>query len=120
MQGPALARYLGFPGFALDHVADVPSHSYPGLTPLEGRLPVVIYSHGWSGFRTVVIDQLESLASHGYLVLAADHTYGAIATRFPDDGSVVPLDERARPDEETTDPEDYQVAGRGPCGDLHR
>ncbi len=110
VQGPALARYLGFPGFVLDHVTDVPSHSYPGLTPLEGRLPVVIYSHGWSGFRTVAIDQLESLASHGYLVLAADHTYGAIATRFPDDGSVVYLDERALPDEETTDPEDYQVA----------
>lgn len=110
VQGPALARYLGFPGFLFDHVEDVPSHSYPGLPPLEGRLPVVLYSHGWTGFRTIAIDQLELLASRGYLVLAADHTYGAIATRFPDDGSVVYLDERALPDEETTDPDDYELA----------
>lgn len=108
--GPALAERLGFPGFFLGHVDDVSSSSYPNATPLSGRVPVVLYSHGWTGFRTIAINQMESLASHGYLVLAADHVYGSIATRFPDTGEVVYLDPRALPDEEQTDPDDYEDA----------
>jgi pimeloyl-ACP methyl ester carboxylesterase len=108
--GPALARRFGFPGFVLDHTEDVRSSAIEGALPLEGRIPVVLYSHGWGGFRTIAIDQLESIASHGYLVLAADHTYGSVAVRFPDTGDVVYLDERALPDEETTDPDDYEDA----------
>ncbi len=108
--GPALARRFGFPGFVLDHVDEVRSSSFPGAQPLDGRLPVVLYSHGWAGFRTLALNQLESIASHGYLVLAADHAHGAIASRFPDTGEVVYLDERALPDEQTTDPDDYQDA----------
>ena len=110
VQGPALARHLGFPAFVLGHVEEVPGHSHPGAPALEGRLPVVLYSHGWTGFRTIAVDQLESLASHGYLVLAADHTYGAIATRFPDSGEVLELDPRALPDEEEVSEEEYEDA----------
>lgn len=98
--GPAMSRRLGFPWFFLDHVADLPSHSYADAPILSGRLPVVVYSHGWTGFRSVALDQMESLASHGYVVIAPDHTYGAIATRFPD-GEVVPLDPDALPDEDS-------------------
>lgn len=108
--GPALARSFGFPGFMLDHVSEVRSHSYPGAEPLSGRIPVVLYSHGWGGFRSVALDQMESIASHGYLVLAADHAYGAVASRYPDTGEVVYLDERALPEEEETDPDDYEDA----------
>ena len=32
---------------------------------------------------TIAVNQAESLASHGYIVVAADHTYGAVSTRFP-------------------------------------
>jgi hypothetical protein len=110
--GPALSRSFGFPGFMLSYVDEVRSHAYPGALPLMGRIPVVLYSHGWGGFRSVALDQMESIASHGYLVLAADHTYGAIATRFPDTGEVVYLDERALPDEEETDPDDYEDASQ--------
>lgn len=108
--GPALARRLGFPGFFLNHVRDVKSDSYAAGTLLDGRIPVVIYSHGWTGFRTVAINQMESLASHGYLVLAADHAYGAIATRYPDTGEVVYLDERALPEEEEVSADEYEDA----------
>ncbi|MDH3250024.1 MAG: dienelactone hydrolase family protein [Acidimicrobiia bacterium] len=108
--GPALSRRFGYPGFMLNHVRDVRSSAFEGAEPLDGRIPVVLYSHGWGGFRTVAVDQMESIASHGYLVLAADHTYGSVAVRFPDSGDVVYLDERALPDEETTDPDDYEDA----------
>ncbi|MDH4115783.1 MAG: dienelactone hydrolase family protein [Acidimicrobiia bacterium] len=108
--GPALARRLGFPGFFLGHTDDVPSHSQTDAAPLPGRFPVILSSHGWTGFRTINLNQVESLASHGFIVIAPDHTYGSIAVRFPSDGSVVEYDERALPPEEDVDPDDYQEA----------
>jgi predicted dienelactone hydrolase len=107
--GPAMARRLGFPGFFLGHVGDVTGVGRTGLTILSGRLPVVLYSHGWTGFRTIALNQLESLASHGFLVIAPDHAYGAIASRFPD-GEVVLADPNALPEGEGVDEDDYQEA----------
>jgi pimeloyl-ACP methyl ester carboxylesterase len=97
--GPAMSEHLGFPGFFLDHTADIPSHSVADAPPLDGRFPVVLSSHGWSGFRTINLPQIESLASRGFMVIAPDHPFGAVATRFPSDGSVARLDPRALPDE---------------------
>lgn len=107
--GPALASRLGFPGFFLSHVGDVRSSSYDSPDAVSGRLPVVIYSHGWTGFRSIAIHQMESLASRGFIVLAPDHTYGAVATVFPN-GIDVEYDPRALPDEEEVGTEDYLEA----------
>ncbi len=96
--GPTIARYLGLPSFFLDHVALVATHSYPNapLNPSAAPYPVVIYSHGWNGFRTVNLNQSEALASHGYIAVAVDHTYGAMLTVFPD-GRVAPNNPAALP-----------------------
>lgn len=102
--GPAMSQWLGFPGFFLSHTNEVLSSSLPAAAPLDGRFPLVLSSHGWSGFRSINLNQIESLASHGFVVAAPDHTYGSIAVRFPDDGSVVYLDERALPSNEQKDP----------------
>ena len=84
--GPTIARYLNLPSFFLDHVGLVVTNSYPDapLNPGQAPYPVVIYSHGWNGFRTVNLNQSEALASHGYIAVAVDHTYGAMLTVFPD------------------------------------
>jgi dienelactone hydrolase len=108
--GPAMAERLGLPSFFLSHTDEVTSHSYSGAPPLEGEFPLVLSSHGWTGFRTINLNQIESLASHGFVVIAPDHTYGSIAVRFPDDGTVALLDPRALPSEEETEPEAYQEA----------
>jgi hypothetical protein len=108
--GPAMSRRLGFPGFFLSHTRYSSSHSFEGAIPLSGLFPLVMYSHGWTGFRTIAVNQAESLASNGYVVIAADHTYGAVATRFPD-GTVVGFDPAALPDEATVEPEVYDEAG---------
>ena len=108
--GPALAERLGFPGFFLSHVGDISSSSYDGASAASGRLPVVIYSHGWTGFRTIALHQIESLASRGFIVLAADHTYGSVAEVFPN-GEVVTYDPRALPDEDTVEAEQFLEAG---------
>lgn len=96
---PALARHLGFPGWFLNHTRYTEANSSEGAPLADGTFPVVIYSHGWSGFRNVAVNQMESLASNGYIVIAPDHTYGAVATRF-EDGDVAELDPEALPEEE--------------------
>jgi dienelactone hydrolase len=101
-----LARYLGLPPWFLDHARYTTSTAIPGATPDGTGLPVVIYSHGWRGYRTVAVDQAERLASHGFIVLAADHTYGAIATRF-EDGTVAEWDPAALPPEDEVSAEEF-------------
>jgi dienelactone hydrolase len=95
----------------LSHTKYTVSHSYDGATVADGSFPIVIYSHGWTGFRTVALNQIESLVSNGYIVIAADHTYGAIATVFPD-GEVVKADPAALPDETTVDAHTYNAAAQ--------
>jgi hypothetical protein len=107
--GPAMANRLGFPGFFLSHAADVQSFSYDAPEPVSGRLPVVIYSHGWTGFRSIALNQMETLASRGFIVIAPDHAYAAVASVFPN-GRVVEYDPRALPDEEDVGAEAYRVA----------
>ncbi len=106
-----MSRRLGFPGFFLSHTRYSRSHSFEGAAPLSGLFPLVMYSHGWTGFRTIAVNQAESLASHGYVVVAADHTYGSVSTRFPDGTDRRASIPAALPDETTVEPEVYAEAG---------
>lgn len=93
----AAAREVGFPAFALDHLSLVESHAVADAPIAQGGpFPVVVYAHGWRGFRDIHASQLESLASHGYIVAAADHTYAALATVLPG-GVTAELDPAALP-----------------------
>ena len=40
----------------------------------DGRFPLVILSHGYTGYRTIMFYLGEHLASHGYVVASIDHT----------------------------------------------
>lgn len=103
---PALSRRLGFPGWFLNHTRYSDSHAYSSLPLAEGTFPVVIFSHGWTGFRSVAINQAEHLASNGYIVIAPDHTYGAVATRL-EDGEVIEYDPNALPEPELVTEAEY-------------
>jgi hypothetical protein len=97
--GAAAARELALPPFALGHLGLIRSHAtedVEGAEAAPASRPLLLYSHGWRGFRTIHSTLLEALASHGYVVAAVDHTYGSLATVFPD-GRVVPLDPQALP-----------------------
>ncbi len=65
--GRPAASWLGLPIFVLDHVGLVRSNATSDVpaTPEPGPLPVVVYTHGWGGFRTIQSDLAESLASEG-------------------------------------------------------
>lgn len=106
---PAMSENLGLPSWSLNHTRYTDANSIESLRVAEGTFPVVIYSHGWTGFRSISLNQIETLVSHGYMVVAADHTYGAITTRF-EDGNVVPFDPNALPEEESVTEEEYWEA----------
>lgn len=107
---PAMSRRLGFPGWFLNHTRYTMAHATGSPPIAPGTYPVVIYSHGWTGFRTIAVNQMEALASSGYVVIAIDHTYGAVATRFPD-GEVVEYLPDALPSEEAVGYEAHMSAG---------
>ncbi len=86
---PAFAREMGRPGFFFDQARYTRSHAYEDAPVAEGAFPLLIYSHGWGEFSTIALDQIESLVSQGYIVVALDHPGGAVATVV--DGRVIPL-----------------------------
>ncbi len=40
----------------------------------DGKFPLVVLSHGYTGYRTIMYYMGEHLASHGYVVVGIDHT----------------------------------------------
>lgn len=106
-----VTTWLGLPPFALRHLRLVATNASEAAAPAAGSHPVVVYSHGWGGFRSIQSDLAEDLASHGYVVVAPDHTYGALATRFPG-GEVVGIEPSALPEPEDVSEQEYDRAAR--------
>jgi hypothetical protein len=77
----------------------------------------VVYSHGWTGFRTNALYQIENLVSNGFIVVAIDHTHLAATMRFPD-GEVVPYDPAALPDAAEVGEEAYVESTENMLGAL--
>ncbi len=94
----------GAPGFMLNHMGLIASSAYSGLkiSEQETSYPVVIISHGWTGFMNLHSDLGEMLASYGYIAVSINHTYGAMVSVF-DDGEVIYADMNALPDRGTVD-----------------
>jgi hypothetical protein len=89
--GPVLAKQFHLPSFLLSHLGLAKTHSYLNvpLSPEQTSYPVLVFSHGWTGVRTQNTYQAENLASHGYIVIAPDHAYGAGIVVFPDGHTVL-------------------------------
>ena len=87
---PAMADYLGLPHFVLDQLALVKTNSYINAAPdgSGGPYPVLLFSHGWNGFRAQNTDQIQELVSHGYVVASIEYTYADRVSVFPD-GQVI-------------------------------
>jgi len=96
---PAIADKLDLPAFTLGHLKYVLANAYLEAEPIEdgSAFPVLIFSHGWEGFKEQNIYQVEELASHGYVVIGISHTYGSVLTVFPD-GRRVPTNQQALPE----------------------
>jgi len=107
---PAIATFINLPPFFLDHLAlvKVPAYENSQVAKSEAAFPVIIFSHGWNGFNAQNTGQALELASHGYVVAAIQHTYGAVVTVFSD-GTIVPNNPNALPSDEN-DPNYEAVA----------
>jgi predicted dienelactone hydrolase len=86
VMGPAIASRINLPTYILDHVKYSRTHAITNapFSEAQTQFPLLLFSHGWGGFKTQNTYQVEELTSHGYVVVAPDHTYGATATVFPD------------------------------------
>jgi len=105
------ATELGLPRFALSHVGLIPSNATADAPAIGGPLPVVLLAHGWTGFRTIQTDLAEQLASLGWVVVAADHRFGALVTTFPD-GRADLFDPEALPEFGTVPAAEYARRSR--------
>jgi predicted dienelactone hydrolase len=83
---PAIATYFDLPPFSLEHLALVKIPAYEGAKAAasSNAYPIILFSHGWNGFSAQNSSQALQLASHGCIVIAVQHTYGAIVTVFSD------------------------------------
>ena len=82
---PALAKSFGFPDFLFNHLDLAKNYAFLEAPPsTAGPFPILVFSHGLTGFRGQNSYQMEELASHGYVVAAIDHTYGNRVSVFPD------------------------------------
>jgi len=63
---------------------EVLTHSCRNASIATGTHPVVFVSHGFTGVATDYTYLAEDLASHGYVVIAINHTHEATAVTFPD------------------------------------
>jgi hypothetical protein len=84
--GPAIADWVNLPSFAFNHLKYAKTNAWLDAPVVDGGggFPLLVFSHGWSGFKEQNIYQVEELASRGYVVVGIDHTYGAVLTAFPD------------------------------------
>ena len=106
---PAIATYIEMPSFFLDHLAlvEMPAYRESKISPSDTPYPVILFSHGWNGFNAQNSGQAIQLASHGYVVVGLQHTYGALITVFPD-GTVAKNNPSALPEGMPT--EEYEAA----------
>lgn len=79
------------PRVLAEQVRLVKTHAILGAAPAEGRAPVLIFSHGYTGYASQNTPQMEELASRGYFVASIVHTGEAAWAPFPN-GRGVPMD----------------------------
>ena len=108
---PAIASYIHMPSFFLNHLALVkmPAYQDAKAAPTEEGYPIILFSHGWNGFDAQNTGQAIELASHGFVVVGVQHTYGAVITVFSD-GTVAKNNPSALPN--GAPDEEYEAAAQ--------
>ena len=87
--GKTIVKYLNrtwgisLPEFFLSHLNLSYFDIGKDLKRLDNKSPVVIYTHGWAGEKIFATDQLITIASQGYVVIALDHTGLSMFTELP-------------------------------------
>lgn len=86
----SIAKTAGLPSNFGKHGTTLTSNSVFGLIPIQNsQFPLILFSHGDGGMLNQNTSQIEELVSHGYIVIACNHTYNASVT-FDKDGNIIP------------------------------
>lgn len=91
---------LDMPTNVLNHAKLAKVKASLNMNPASNlETPLIVYTHGWPAHRHFAVDQLISLASHGYVVVSINHTGLSLFTEFPNGARVdntpgIQLDER--------------------------
>ena len=106
---PAISGELELPSYFLDHLAlvKIPAQKNADVAESDSGYPIILFSHGWTGFNAQNTGQALELASHGFIVVAVQHTYGAVITVF-EDGTTVNYNPAALPKGAPQD--EYEIA----------
>ena len=89
----AFATLIGKPG-AFDGLEALVTHAIldAPVAKVSGKLPVIVFSHGYTGIPSSYTSVMEDLASHGFIVLSVVHPFEATAARLSATESVSMLD----------------------------
>ncbi|SMG57491.1 alpha/beta hydrolase family protein [Paenibacillus aquistagni] len=81
-----LHELLQLPEFLFSGLKLVNTHAITNaeLADTESKYPVLLFSHGFMGYKNQNMFQIEQLASHGYIVVGIEHAYSSVASVFPD------------------------------------
>jgi len=89
---PAELTALGIiPDILARQVRLVKTHSLLSVPVAQGHAPVLVFSHGYTGYAAQNTLQMEELASQGYIVASIAHPGEAALAPFPD-GRSIPVD----------------------------
>ncbi len=83
--GPVIAEQFNLPTFMLNHINLAKLDITQDPPAVNGRFPIIIFSHGLTGLRVQNTSMARELASHGYVVAAIDHTYANAISVLPDE-----------------------------------
>jgi pimeloyl-ACP methyl ester carboxylesterase len=86
LRAKTLAGAGAIPEFFPSHLNHIFTNSFKNIPIIKSDqlMPVVIFSHGITGTRHLHQALYEHLVSHGYIVVAPDHSFDANLTIFPD------------------------------------
>ena len=100
----ALAQSVGLPSFLFGHLHLIQPHAQMNapINQAMGPYPLILFVHGLSGVRVQNTLLVEYLASHGYIVVAADHIPASAFTVYPD-GEVVTYQSTVLPPRSSAD-----------------
>ena len=96
----ALTYTIGLQGYDVpeiltNQIGYINCNSWENPKPYYGeKFPILIFSHGHGGLRTQNTNQVEELVSHGFIIIAVDHTFDAGFVEFPDGEIIYSLTSR--------------------------